>query len=162
MKFALRRKAVFPLFPGSLIHPSGNLNLPNSGSWFSLGRMTAPVALIFYENLLAGGRLVNRMQDLGYRVQLVSDLRGLVDQALSAKPMVLVANLSVLSPEMRAALQALRGNPATRHIPVIAFIKQGDKKLAEAMRLAGATLVASEAGITKQLPQLLEQALQVE
>lgn len=123
--------------------------------------MTAPTALIIYENLLAGGQLVNQMQDLGYRVQLVSDLRGLLQQALDARPMVLVASLSVLSPEMREALHALRGNPATRHIPVIAFVKQGDKKLADAMRLMGATLVAGEAAITRQLPQLLEQALQV-
>jgi CheY-like chemotaxis protein len=124
--------------------------------------MTAPVALIFYENLLAGGQLVNRMRDLGYRVRLVSDLRSIVEQAQGAKPMVLVANLSVLSPEMRDALQALRSNPATRHIPLVAFVKEGDKKLAAAMRFAGATLVASEAGITTQLPELLEQALQVE
>jgi len=123
--------------------------------------MTAPIALIIYESLLAGGQLVNRMQDLGYRVQLVSDLRGLVQQALDAKPMVLVANLSVLSAEMHEALLALRANPGTRHIPVIALIKQGDKKLAEAMRVAGATLVASETDITRQLPQLLEHALQV-
>jgi len=139
-----------------------NLNLHCGGWWFTMRGMTAPVALIFYENLLAGGQLVNRMQDLGYRVQLVSDLRGIVEQALGAKPMLLVANLSALSPEMREALHALRGNPATSHVPVVAFIKEGDKKLAEAMRVAGATLVATEAGITTQLPELLEQALRVE
>ncbi len=36
-------------------------------------RMTQPLALVFYEKLMPGSQLVNRLQDLNYRVQAVND-----------------------------------------------------------------------------------------
>ena len=35
--------------------------------------MTQPLALVVYEKLLPGTQLVNRLQDLHYRVQAVTD-----------------------------------------------------------------------------------------
>ena len=35
-------------------------------------RMTQPLALVFYEKLMPGSQLVNRLQDLNYRVQAVT------------------------------------------------------------------------------------------
>src|SRR5438445_9362650 len=43
------------------------------GRLFQAGAMTTPLALVFYENLLPGSQLVNRLQDLGYRVQTIGD-----------------------------------------------------------------------------------------
>ena len=40
---------------------------------FQASRMTQPLALVLYEKLLPGSQLVNRLQDLNYRVQAIAD-----------------------------------------------------------------------------------------
>ena len=124
--------------------------------------MTTPLALVFYENLLPGSQLVNRMQDLGYRVQTISDVQMLVLQALQEKPLVIVTDLAAANADMCAIIRELKRNPETRHIPVIAFTDLKDEKLPSAATSAGATMVAGNDAILDQLPELLEQALQVE
>ncbi len=121
-----------------------------------------PVALIFYDNLLIGSQLVNRLQDLGYRVQLVSDLETLARLAQEVKPMVFLTNLTARTSPVLDAIRVLRANTVTAHIPVLVFTKEGEKQLPHLARAAGATLVTSEAGSVAQLPQLLERALEVE
>ena len=46
--------------------------------------MTQPLALFFTRRLMPGSQLVNRLQDLKYRVQTVNDL-GVVQQRASGK-----------------------------------------------------------------------------
>jgi len=124
--------------------------------------MTTPLALVFYENLLPGSQLVNRMQDLGYRVQTLNDAQTLVLQALQEKPLVVVTDLASVNSDVCAIIRDLKRNPETRHIPVIAFTDLKDEKLQSAATTAGATMVAGNDAILDQLPELLEQALQVE
>ena len=127
--------------------------------------MTTPLALIFYENLLIGNQLINRLRDLGYRVKPVTDLSELAALAAVEKPLVFVAELAGLADRVCAAVRALRGQADTAHVPVLAIQhrtkKRADKKLAEAARGAGVTLVASQAAFLNQLPQLLEQVLEL-
>ena len=91
--------------------------------------MTTPLALAFYENLLPGSQLVNGLQDLGYRVQTVSDVQTLVLQSLQEKPMVVVADLAVTRGDVCAAIRELKRNPETKHIPIIAFTDLKNEKL---------------------------------
>jgi CheY-like chemotaxis protein len=124
--------------------------------------MTQPLALVLYERLLPGSQLVNRLQDLNYRVQVIADGDRLVECAEQAKPMLVLADLASARNDVCAALARLKQNAATKHLPVIAFSDQGAVELQEAAHTAGATLVVSEAAILNQLPQILDQALQVE
>lgn len=124
--------------------------------------MTQPLALLFYYNLLPGTQLVNRMQDLGYRVQIVSDPSKLVAQALQEKPIVVVADLSAQRNDLFSAIRELRDAAATQHIPVLAYARQADDAVQAAARTAGANLVALEDGLLAQLPQLLDQVLAVD
>ena len=124
--------------------------------------MTTPLALAFYEHLLPGSRLVNGLQDLGYRVQTISDVRTLVLQSLQAKPLVLVVDLATSNGDVCAAICELKRNPETKHIPIIAFTDLKNEKLHAVATAAGATIVAGSDAILDQLPQLLDQALQVE
>ena len=124
--------------------------------------MTTPLALAFYEYLLPGSQLVNGLQDLGYRVQTISDVRTLVLQSLQAKPLVLVVDLATSNGDVCAAICELRRNPETKHIPIIAFTDLKNEKLHAVATAAGATIVAGSDAILDQLPQLLDQALQVE
>jgi CheY-like chemotaxis protein len=124
--------------------------------------MTQPLALVLYEKLLPGTQLVNRLQDLNYRVQTLADANRLVESAERAKPLLVLAGLESTGNDVCAAIAQLKQNAATRHLPVIVFAGQNTSKLQAAAQAAGATLVVSESALLAHLPQFLEQALQVE
>ena len=121
--------------------------------------MSEPLAILLYEKLMPGSQLVNRLQDLNYRVQTVTDADALPPLAEREKPLVVVADLYSAQNKVCVALARLRQNPATAHIPVVAFSARNDEAQQAAAREAGATLVTTEAAITHHLPQLLDQAL---
>lgn len=120
--------------------------------------MTKPLALVFYERLLPGTQLVNRLQDLGYRVQAVNPAGNLATAAVAAKPLVVFADLQTARDNVSEAIAALKKNPTTQHLPVIAFAPEAAAELAEAAIAAGAVAVG-EAALLGQLPQLLDRAL---
>jgi len=124
--------------------------------------MSHPLALVCYEKLLPGSQLLNRLQDLGYRVQAVADAGTLAACAEQEKPLLVLADLESTRAKVCDAIIALRKNPATQHLPIIAFAREEEISVQQAARAAGATLVVSEAGLLNQLRQLLDQALQVE
>ncbi len=123
--------------------------------------MTQPLALVVYEKLLPGSQLVNRLQDLHYRVQAIADAEKLVECAEQAKPMLVLADLESTRNNVCAALARLKQNAATQHLPVIAFSGDSAGELQAAARAAGVTLLVSEAAILSQLAECLDQALQV-
>ena len=124
--------------------------------------MTQPLALVLYERLLPGTQLVNRLQDLNYRVQVVAEASRLIECAEQAKPMLVLADLESKQNDVCAALARLKQNQATKHLPVIAFSSQDGEDLEVAAKQAGVTLIVNEAAILAHLPQILAQALQVE
>ena len=124
--------------------------------------MTQPLALVLYEKLLPGSQVVNRLQDLNYRVQTIADAGKLVECAEQAKPMLVLADLESTQNNVCAALARLKQNPATRHLPIIAFSPEGAAELQAAARTVGVTLVVADTAILSHLPQFLDQALQVE
>jgi CheY-like chemotaxis protein len=124
--------------------------------------MTQPLALVLYENLLPGSQLVNRLQDLNYRVQSVSDTGLLVECCEQTKPMLVLADLRASHKGVCEAVARLKKNPATRHVPVIAFGEENDPDLQKTALDAGVTLIVSESALLNHLPQCLDQALRVE
>jgi CheY-like chemotaxis protein len=124
--------------------------------------VTLPLALVFYEDLIPGSQLVNRLQDSQYRVQAVSDLEELTAGAASAGPMLIFADLASKRGDVCAVIRKLRSDPATAHIPIIGFADDAAEALHAAGREAGATLVAADSAILTHLTQFIERALQVE
>ncbi len=124
--------------------------------------MTQPLALVVYEKLLPGTQLVNRLQDLNYRVRAVTDSTTLMAIARQEKPMLVLADLESTRNDICQVIAELRHDASTQHIPVIAIARDGDKTLLKAAQMAGATLVAGESAILGHLSQFLDQALQVE
>jgi CheY-like chemotaxis protein len=114
--------------------------------------MKLPLAILLYENLIPGSQLINRLQDLGYRVETINDARLLVELAEREKALVVVADL----------FKAMKTNPATSHIPVVAFADAKQRDLQKAASANGANLVASNLTIVAHLPQFLDQALQID
>ena len=124
--------------------------------------MNQPLALVLYERLLPGSQLVNRLQDLKYRVQTVAAAEKLVESAEQAKPLLVLADLESTKNDVCAAIGRLKQNPATKHLPVVAFGGDKSPELQAAAQAAGAALVSGEVAILSHLPEVLEQALQLE
>ena len=123
--------------------------------------MSKPLALLYYSNLMPGGQLANRLQDLGYRVHLIADMAHLAETCQREKPLVVVAEILPGSPAC-ASIAQLRKDPATQHVPVLGYAATQDPEQQRLATEAGVTLLAGTAAISEHLPRLLEQVLQVE
>jgi CheY-like chemotaxis protein len=127
-----------------------------------LAIMTQPLALVFYEKLLPGSQLVNRLQDINYRVLTASTGDALVASATNEKPMIVFADLAARRVNVVETISKLRQNPATTHLPIVAFADEKDIALQSQARDAGATLVVNESAILTHLQHFLDQALQLD
>ena len=122
--------------------------------------MTKPLALLFYSNLMPGSRLITRLEELGYRVLTVGQISSLQEVAKTEKPLVALAEVSSQG-EVLSAISTLKADAATRHIPVLAYSAEHSKQLQETALKAGVSLLASSSAVLEQLPQLLDQVLEV-
>ena len=124
--------------------------------------VTLPLSIVFYEDLMPGSQLVNRLQDLQYRVQTVTDPSELVSCAANSGPMLILVDLVSTRADICGLIKQLRSNATTAHVPVIAFADDAKEDLQGAARAAGATLGVADSGILTHLEQFIERALQVE
>jgi len=123
--------------------------------------MTQPLALVFYEKLFPGSRLVNRLQDMNYRVQTVTSPDLLHVTAAREKPLLIFLDLMENRPAVYPSICEVKKDTATLHIPVITFISANAKEIEASALAAGANLVVAETAIIDQLAQIIEQALQI-
>lgn len=124
--------------------------------------MTKPLALVFYERLLPGSQLVNRLNDLGYRVASHTDASRLVESVRKEMPMVMLVDLACKKVDINAVVKVIKGDSTVSHIPILGFVDKKNSQLQKPAIEAGVTIVALDEGISHQLPQLLEQALEVQ
>lgn len=122
--------------------------------------MTTPLALIYYQNPLTGNQLVNRLQDHKYRIQTVQSVKDLEVQARVAGVMLVLVDVEGANPQVTVTIRELRANPATQHIPIVAFSGRA-KDLASAQE-AGCTLAVESTVLISHLEAVLEQALRVD
>lgn len=124
--------------------------------------MTKPLAIVFHESLLPGSQIVNRLTDLGWRVQAVNIAANVLDLVRREKPMILVAELALRHGDFCGVIRDLKQDADIAHVPVIGYTALKNKKLQNDAVKAGARLVAADSAVLDQLPQLLEHALAVE
>lgn len=124
--------------------------------------MTQPLALVLYEKILPGSQLANRLRDLKYRVQTLSEADALVNCARQEKPLLALVDLVSARQNVCVAIRQLRNDPDTGHIPIIAFAPENQPDLHKSAREAGATLVTADSTILPHLAQFIEQALQID
>ena len=120
------------------------------------------MAVVFYEHLLPGSKVVNKLTDLGYRVKVTQVASMVIETVRQEKPIVLVADLALRHGDFCGIIAELKRNPETEHVPVLGFTNTKNQKLVDAAVAAGAKLVAADTGIIDQLPQLLDHVLAVE
>lgn len=124
--------------------------------------MSEPRVLLFYERLLPGSQLVNRLQDLGYRVVTVAELGEVVEMAKKEKPLFMALDVKSVRGSVPQTIRAVRESAELQHIPILCFATRGDGDLQQAAVGAGANLVALEDALLQQMPQLLDHLLQIE
>jgi CheY-like chemotaxis protein len=144
------------------VHPP---NRPKTFA-FSVSRLQAgvviqPRALVFYERLMPGSQLVNRLQDLNYRVLSLEALDRLDATVQRESPLLLFIDL-VSNGDICAAIASLRANPATAHLPVIAFAPEQSADLLTAAQKAGANIAVAETAVLNHLGPLINQALDLD
>ncbi|MBL9136304.1 MAG: hypothetical protein JNK85_10565 [Verrucomicrobiales bacterium] len=124
--------------------------------------MTKPLALLLHEKLMPGSQLVNKFEELDYRVVTLSDPGQLPEYVRVEMPMIVVADLTNRRGDVLATIAAMLADEATAHVPVIAYSSREDEKQREAALKAGVKVLATDATITQHLPQFLEHALQID
>ena len=123
--------------------------------------MLQPLAIVFYERLMPGSQLVNRLQDLNYRVLVLNNADLLAATTKRETPLLLLADLDA-GADIRAAIEKIKADPASAHLPIIAFAPDNRADLLAAAETAGANFTVGEAVLSAHLPQLLDRALHVE
>jgi CheY-like chemotaxis protein len=123
--------------------------------------MSEPLAIVFYERLMPGSQLVNRLQDLSYRVLAVNNAALLAATAKRETPIVLLADFDAQA-DIRTAIEKIKADAATAHVPVIAFAPDDKPELLAAAEKAGANFTVGETALASHLPQLVDRALHVE
>ena len=123
--------------------------------------MLQPLALVFYERLMPGSQLVNRLQDLNYRVLAINNPALLAATVKRETPLLLFVDLAARG-DITGAIEKIRSDAATSHLPVIAFAPDNQTELLAAARQAGANLTVGESALAGHLETLLEQALHLD
>jgi CheY-like chemotaxis protein len=120
-----------------------------------------PLAIVFYERLMPGSQLVNRLQDLNYRVLALNNPALLAATAKRETPLLLFVDLEARG-DVTGAIEKIRADAATSHLPVIAFAPDGKTDLLAGAQEAGANLTVGESALSGHLQTLLDQALHLD
>jgi CheY-like chemotaxis protein len=123
--------------------------------------MTQPLAIIFYERLMPGSQLVNRLQDMNYRVVAVNNAAQLAPSAQRESPLLAIVDIDARG-DICGAITRIKADGATQHLPIIAFAPDNKPELLAAAQKAGANLAVGESALAAHLPTVLEQALSVD
>jgi CheY-like chemotaxis protein len=127
----------------------------------TLRAMSEPLALVLGQRGVIALQLNERLEALRYRVKMIASPAELAPTAENIRAMVVLADCEGLSVEVLAAIAQLRANPATAHIPVIAFTREAADEAQARLTASGATAVVTEAAVLDHLPQLLNRALEL-
>ncbi len=110
---------------------------------------------------MPGSQLVNRLQDLHYRVLTVSNPALLAATTKRETPLLVFVDLEARG-DLVGAIAKIRAEAATSHVPIIAFAADNNPGLLATAQTAGANLTVSDSALTSHLETLLEQALHLD
>jgi len=120
-----------------------------------------PLAIVFYERLMPGSQLVNRLQDLNCRVLTVNNVALLAATAKRESPILLLIDLDS-GTDICGVIEKIKADAASNHLPIIAFAPDNRPELLTDAEKAGADFTVGETAIASHLPQLVDRALHVE
>jgi len=98
-------------------------------------------------------------KQLGIAVESVAP-EALQEKLAEDAPCAILLDLNHKSGKAIAVLEGVRNNPATRPIPVVAFLSHVQTDLAQSARTAGCDRVMARSAFSQQLPMLLQELSQ--
>ena len=110
--------------------------------------MLQPLAIVFYERLMPGSQLVNRLQDLNYRVLAINNAALLAATAKRETPLLLLGRFGRPGGHLRA-IEKIKADPASTHLPIIAFAPDDRPELLAAAEKAGANFTIGETALRR-------------
>lgn len=123
--------------------------------------VNAPLALLLGSRGLMLVPLTARLEEQGYRVATLTNPVELVTRAELDRAMVVFADLEGDALPVLRAVELLRANPATAHIPVLTFARELDDAAQAAAMARGATAAVPDGALLGHLSHLLERALEL-
>ena len=117
--------------------------------------MAESLVLALVPDLMFASRIEQALGALGYRVEFITDTPTLVARAQGGAPMLVLVDLAARGIDAPATIAALKGHPATRAIPLLAFGPHLDEAARAAARAAGADAVVANSKLALDLGGLL-------
>ena len=115
---------------------------------------TVAEILVVVEDLIFLSKISGTARLVGVAVEPV-DLRSLEQRVTENPPRAVILDLNHRSGSAVDALRAMKSNPATSGVPVVAFLSHVQTDLAAAARAAGCDVLLARSAFTRDLPQLL-------
>jgi CheY-like chemotaxis protein len=128
---------------------------PGSQSGGSAGPPEPPHVIALAADLMFTARIQGAARAVGAVVQVVGTAEALVARVQAAPPRRVLVDLDARRTDPVAAIAALKADPATRGVPVVAFVSHVRTEAIEAARAAGADQVLARSAFVKVLPDLL-------
>jgi CheY-like chemotaxis protein len=116
---------------------------------------TSPTILALVPDLWFLSRLRSAAEAAGLAVEVVRRVDRLAGRAAELAPVLIVVDMGIVGQDWAAAVTAVKADPTTAAIPLIAFGPHVDQASQAAARVAGADRVLSNRRFTERLPELL-------
>jgi len=110
---------------------------------------------------MPGSQLINRLQDMNYRVLPLNDASRLMATVQRESPLLLFIDLATPG-DICGSIAGLKANATTAHLPVIGFAPDNATELLAEAQKAGANITVAETAVISHLSQLIDQALNVD
>lgn len=121
--------------------------------------MPQPIAIHVFDNLMLGTSVSAGLEKLGYQVQRVENASLLAPKTIEVKPFIVVIDLTTRMGDVNGAIRAIKAEPTTQHVRVLAYGDHQNESLLESARQSGADVVTSNNAIASHLGDLVQQAL---
>ena len=108
------------------------------------------------EDIFFLAKIQQTARQLGVTVESVAP-DALRERLADSAPCAILLDLNHRSGKAIAVLESIRDNPATRPIPIVAFLSHVQTELAQAARAAGCGRVMARSAFSQQLPGLLQE-----
>jgi CheY-like chemotaxis protein len=110
--------------------------------------------LAVVEDIFFLAKIQQTARQLGVTVEAVTP-DALQGRVASNGASAILLDLNHRSGKAIAALESIKNDPATRHVPVVAFLSHVQTDLAQSARTAGCDRVLARSTFSQQLPRLL-------
>jgi CheY-like chemotaxis protein len=117
--------------------------------------MAERLVLGLVPDLMFGTQIERVLEHLGYTPSLVGDAATLLARARETPPALVLVDLAARGSDVPAAIRALKVDPATQTIPIVAFGPHLDAAALEGARAAGADAVVANSKLAFDLPGLV-------